>query len=497
MKKHRSILHKHSKKLILLSLVLIIGIWNVWKPLPSEINKSWEIRNVSSEDVTFIADTTYSTLSGERVKDQAIFDEVITMIREADSYILIDMFLWNDFLGKNTSAHRALAKELAQALLDKKKENPEMVIQVITDPINTSYYGSQSFIFEEMERDGITVTYTNLSPLRDSNPVFSSLWRTFIFPLDTVHNYIVGARYTFRWFPNIINQGGEKVTLRSLLTLLNFKANHRKLIVTDSSKGGTYHFVSLVTSANPHDGSSSHSNVALKVKGSIAQDIIQSERKIVELAGGTFKDPAVLSSEESKGDVSVSLITDKAIQKKVLEVLRATKEGDAVDLLMFYFSDRYILQELVDASLRGVKIRIILDPNKDAFGMKKNGIPNRETADSLVKKSDGNISVRWCDTQGEQCHGKLLIINSDEQYSLILGSANYTRRNIGGYNLETNLFVQGIYPYESWLSAQIYFEELWSNENFVFSTDYETYKDESKFKKIISWVMENTGLGTF
>jgi hypothetical protein len=55
---------------------------------------------------------------------------------------------------------------------------------------------------------------------------------------------------------NLIDAYGTdgKITLRSYLNLFNFKANHRKTLVVDTAQG----WKTLVTSANPHDGSSSN-----------------------------------------------------------------------------------------------------------------------------------------------------------------------------------------------------------------------------------------------
>ena len=38
---------------------------------------------------------------------------------------------------------------------------------------------------------------------------------------------------------------------------------------------------------------------------------------------------------------------------------------------MFYLSERKIVKGLIAAHERGVKLRILLDPNKDAFGREK------------------------------------------------------------------------------------------------------------------------------
>ena len=49
--------------------------------------------------------------------------------------------------------------------------------------------------------------------------------------------------------------GTEPATVRSYLALPNFKANHRKVLVADEGE----RFRAVITSANPHDGSSRHS----------------------------------------------------------------------------------------------------------------------------------------------------------------------------------------------------------------------------------------------
>lgn len=489
---------KNNKKVYIAIFVVLVavGFWNVWKPLPKEINTVWSTHAVSDSDVTFLTDTTYTSKDGTRVYDQHIFDEVMSMVDNASSYIFIDLFLWNDFGTQGGAVHRSLSRELADKLIAKKKSNPSIVIQVVTDPINTVYGGQPSTLFSSMEQSGIIVTYTNLPALRDSNPITSSLWRVFVYPVDLLHTKVIGSSYTFRIFPNILNPGGEKVTLRAYLSLLNFKANHRKLIVVDEITNGTSTLVGLVASANPHDGSSAHSNVALRVRGDAASDLLLSEETVVTMAGGKFI-KAKIAPRETEGKVTAQVVTDRAILDTAVSMIRNTSQGDTIDMLMFYLSERHIIKELIQASKRGVNVRIILDPNKDAFGKQKNGIPNREVADSLVKKSNGAIKVRWCDTHGEQCHGKLLVVKRGVVRTMMLGSANYTRRNIGGYNLETNVVLTSSSTYKAWDEASLYFDALWNNTQGTFSTSYDTYKDESNIKKVIAWVMENIGLGTF
>ncbi|HAB29698.1 MAG TPA: hypothetical protein DCE19_03160 [Gemmatimonadetes bacterium] len=67
--------------------------------------------------------------------------------------------------------------------------------------------------------------------------------------------------------------------------------------------------------------------------------------------------------------------------------------------------------------------------------------------------------------------------------TLLGGSANLTRRNLGDYNLEVNLLARG----SSALGAQVadYFERLWSNRDGHFSVSYEVYSDDSWVKRVI------------
>ena len=85
---------------------------------------------------------------------------------------------------------------------------------------------------------------------------------------------------------------------------------------------------------------------------------------------------------------------------------------------------------------------VILDPNRDAFGRQKDGVPNRPVANELVTQSGEKIQVRWYRTHGEQFHTKMALIRRGDRFIASLGSANLTRRNIGNYNLEANIALE-------------------------------------------------------
>ncbi len=456
-----------------------------------------EVYTVANDKITFLTDKTFTDRDGKRRSEQEIFDTIFAMIDGAQEYILLDMFLFNDFLGTATSSYRQLSMELTEKLIEKKKQKPEMEIVFITDPINTVYGGDVSEYLQALREAGVTVVLTDLTKLRDSNPVYSAWWRVF--------GQWWGNTPDGGWLPHVMDTRRGKLTLRTYLILLNFKANHRKLIVADFVFPDGRRGVSvLITSGNPHDGSAAHGNVAIKVDEKLWKDVLASERAVAALSGVKIPFPQIEVDKSdnfsNKQNVSeVQLLTEKAIKDKLLEEIGDLSKGDKLDMTMFYLSDRDIVHALKKAAGRGVKMRFILDPNKDAFGRKKNGVPNRQVARELLRAGRGNIEIRWCDTYGEQCHSKMTILRkSGKETSLVLGSANLTRRNLDNYNLETDVWlsVRGNPDYLK--EAREFFDERWQNRNGRnYTVPYETYADESLAKIILYRLMETTGMSSF
>jgi phosphatidylserine/phosphatidylglycerophosphate/cardiolipin synthase-like enzyme len=139
---------------------------------------------------------------------------------------------------------------------------------------------------------------------------------------------------------------------------------------------------------------------------------------------------------------------------------------------------------------------VLLDPNRDAFGRQKNGIPARPVAHELV---EAGVPLRWCDTHGEQCHQKMLLVRyADASSVLIAGSANFTRRNLENFNLETNVALRGSAEAKPIADAARFFDRLWTNEpGRRFSADYAAYADEAFWKALVYRFMESSGISTF
>jgi phosphatidylserine/phosphatidylglycerophosphate/cardiolipin synthase-like enzyme len=433
-----------------------------------------------TQDITFLKDMTYLDAKGTRQVEQEIFDEAFDLISKAEKFVLVDMFLYNDFQGPVPEKNRALSGELSNRLIKQKKKHPDMDIHVITDPVNNVYGGIPSEQFAQLREAGISVTVTNLERLRDSNTFYSPLWRFFFKPFGNGEGGLL---------PNPFGEG--RVSLATYMRLMNFKANHRKVLIADS--GDTY--VGFVTSANPHDGSSAHGNVAVKFTGQAVNDLLATELAVLSFSNAAALPQINLEMEGQVSDMTLQVVTEKKIKDAILESIEGSTESDMIDLTMFYLSDREIIRALLNARERGVKLRILLDPNKDAFGREKKGIPNRPVARELQRKG---IPLRWCDTNGEQCHAKMLHTQRQNgESTLVLGSANFTRRNLADYNLETDVVLRGPAQAEVFQKAKRYFETLWDNKHRHFSVEYSAYEDNSIFRRFLYRLMEATGMSSF
>jgi PLD-like domain len=504
------------RRAILLTLValwLATAWWQTNKPLPPGVHVSSPWYPIAARDVTFIADITSADAYGRPNQSQAIFDEVLGVVRSARKFIVLDYFLFNAQLTNATGsgpAVRRISSELRDALLERRRTDPGLQILLITDPINEGYGSISSRDLGLLRAAGVAVAITDLDRLRDSNFLYSSLWRLGI-KWWTGSGRGTGAYGTSDhvqpaepgWFPNPLDESATPVSFGAWARLLNFKANQRKLIIADD---GHEDLVAIVGSASPHDASSAHSNTALKLAGPAVWPLLQSELEIARFSGweGQLAAPVGNSPPGPPAGTAAGsrakVLTEGAIRAEILERLDGAVRGDSIDIAMFEASERGVIEALLAASRRGVSVRLILDPNKDAYGHAKSGIPNQPAASELVAASDGAIHVRWYRTHGEQFHTQLAMIYGPERLWLTVGSANLTRRDLGDYDLEANIAVE--VPRGSPLATQTleYFETLWSNRaslGIEYTADFGYYADPSQLHYWLYRVMEGTGVSAF
>lgn len=479
-----------------LSLWFAVALWHLFKPLPAGVSVRGEIVSTPLADLKFLADITGADVHGERVVHQQIFDEVLRVIGEAREYLVLDFFLFNGQRGADIDArpYRELSVELRDALLARKHAVPGLRVLIISDPINDVYGALPSRDLAALRGAGIDVVRVDLDGLRDSNAIYSAFWRL------TMRWWSGDGRGEPR-FANPLDAGPDRVSFGAWARLLNFKADHRKVLLGDDGNGG---LTGVVTSANPHDASSLHSNVALRASGAALLPLLESELHLAHEAGWEgdwplpeLPEPAAASPEDT---AQVQVLTEGEIGDAVVNNIGATRVGDSIDVAMFYLSERSVVRALIAAAKRGVAVRVILDPNKDAFGRTKNGIPNRSVATELGAAAEGAIKVRWFRTHGEQFHSKIVTIRTATEFWFTLGSANLTRRNIGDFNLEANLAAS--VPLDSALADQItgWFELLWTNRgppDPEYTAEFGAYADPAQSTYWLYRIMESTGLSTF
>ena len=475
------------------------------RPVGTHFLGSWS--TLSPDSSGFLYDLTWHE-AGEsadegatRHSEQVIFDQLFELIASAETYLVLDFFLINDFAGDPEAAPRALSSELISHIAARKRASPELPILLITDPINTVYGSEFHEGFDTLRELGVSVVETNLSHLNDSNPTYSIFYRTLF--------GWFGNKRGAGWLPNPFLPG-DTVTLRSYLALLNFKANHRKTAVAGRRDQPP---IALVTSANPHDASSGHSNVAWRFENEAGFDLLAAEWAVAgfsgfdpppewQLAGvpalaeQRWNQQGTIESPPPPGQDSLRVLSEGAIRDALLHAIQETSSEDSIELAMFYFGHREVVDALANAAAqRGVRVRLLLDSNRDAFGREKNGVPNRPAAAELVRRGKGNVTVRWYRTNGEQFHSKLNLVSHGGKKRALLGSANLTRRNIDDLNLECNVEVAMEPGSPRSADLERYFDDLWNSNDH--SLPYEAFRDESRLKALQYRFMEATGLSTF
>src|SRR5262245_44479509 len=117
------------RRIVVLAFLLVWGgtaYWHTHKQLPpgTHVESSWRL--VPAANVTFIADITAADAYGRPVMSQAIFDEVIGVIRSARRFLVLDYFLFNSYRGPAgpDTTRRALSAEIRDALIEQRRKNP-------------------------------------------------------------------------------------------------------------------------------------------------------------------------------------------------------------------------------------------------------------------------------------------------------------------------------------------------------------------------------------
>jgi hypothetical protein len=459
---------------------------------------------VSDDDVDLQeAYSGFDPRTQQRFSHLTIGDKAIDMINNADEVILASTFLFDVFYSED-QPQRDIVEEITTAVVQKKKSNPEISVVLILDPVNRAYGRRIGPAVKTLLENGVDVFYSDLLSTRSATALgLGQLGNNILRFADTISFGILGKVLSIPAGPklpleNPLDEQG--LSLESIWNALALKANHRKLLVTDCD--GAYE--AMVTSANPHNASIHNTNFSITVKGDIAkyiymvvrEDIIYSKKlNFVDWSNNSkaYKQnflnqvlPPLPQSDikpfvySSSSTVAVAFVTESCIRRSIIEMLKNARQDDLVRIQLFYLSDFKVIKAIIKTAKRLKKpMLIILDPSNDAFGIKKDGTPNRQVAAYLMKKKKQhglNLEIRWYDTHGEQNHAKIMSVTNTEparqKYELINGSANWTGKNLKDINLEANIYLKGSKKVVSKFNTL--FDLFWHNsDGMVYTIDYQ------------------------
>ena len=531
------------KKYLVAGIMAFTVSCSTIKNPPLGINYESPIRE--TENAEFHYDLTYLDKDGNIQYDRNLWNATLKVVDNAKDYLVIEMFLFNDLYNKDKEHFPEFAKEYTERLVKKQKENPNLKVYILADENNNFYGAFEHPFITSMKNAGINVIIVDIFKLKDTFPWYSPIWRTFIKPMGNPQNK--------GWITNFYGDMWPKLTIRNLLRALNVKADHKKVFLNEKEV--------VVSSANIHDPSYFHENIAIYTDGPIVKDVLhdlqlvakfsdseinvdgsnkETKSKIeMDIANKTKirKDTMNIGDLEDKNNDMINLeenisdsqkneksekesfsfnsgkneITDTegktykiqylsegAIGKHLDADIDSLKSGDELLMGMYFLADRGVIDRLIKAANRGVKIRIIFDRSRDAFGMSTNGLPNKPVSKKLKRKTKGKIEIKWYFTNNEQYHTKITLMKKTDGSVIInAGSANLIKKNIRGYIMDSNFRI--LTTQDSKISKDVYtyFDRLWENKDGLFTINFDDEPTTSGFSDFMYKILDTTQLGSF
>lgn len=531
------------KKYLIAGIMAFTVSCSTIKNPPLGINYESPIRE--TENAEFYYDLTYLDKDGNIQYDRNLWDATLKVVDNAKDYLIIEMFLFNDLYNKDKEHFPEFAKEYTERLVKKQEENPNLKVYILADENNNFYGAFEHPFIASMKNAGINVIIVDIFKLKDTFPWYSPFWRTFIKPMGNPQNK--------GWITNFYGDMWPKLTIRNLLRALNVKADHKKVFLNEKEV--------VVSSANIHDPSYFHENIAIYTDGPIVKDVLHDLQLVAKFSDSEInvdgsnketkskiemdlpdktkirKDTMNIGNlEDKKNDMihleenindsqknekgekerlslnsgkneitdtegktyKIQYLSEGAIGKYLDADIDSLKSGDELLMGMYFLADKGIIDRLIKAANRGVKIRMIFDRSRDAFGMSTNGLPNKPVSKKLKKKTKGKIEIKWYFTNNEQYHTKITLMKKTDGSVIInAGSANLIKKNIRGYIMDSNFRI--LTTQDSKISKDVYtyFDRLWENKDGLFTINFDDEPTTSGFSDFMYKILDATQLGSF
>jgi hypothetical protein len=333
-----------------------------------------------------------------------------------------------------------VARDVAQHLLTRKRQRPNLKAVVVVDPLNEAYGGTPAQYLIALEQAGIIVARARLDRLRDSRPLYSSLWRLSI-----------------SWWSDPFDEAPGQIGLRSSLRRLNSKADRRQLLVTDDGSGG---WVSMIAGR-------ANGDIGLELRGGLARDMAASELQVAAWSSGDDRLPSAPPAENrGLGSIDARFFTEGAIRSALLDAVAAADSGDQISLAVRAISDRQLVGAALRAAARGARLQVLLDPGP---------APNRAVAGELARDGSGHIEVRWIAPGPPAVHTTLAIVRHRGELWANLGAADFTRPSLDDCNLDAAVELRLPAHAAAARALAEHFAKQWAG-----ATAYEQYADDSK-----------------
>ena len=531
------------KKYLVAGIMAFTVSCSTIKNPPLGINYESPIRE--TENAEFHYDLTYLDKDGNIQYDRNLWNATLKVVDNAKDYLVIEMFLFNDLYNKDKEHFPEFAKEYTERLVKKQKENPNLKVYILADENNNFYGAFEHPFITSMKNAGINVIIVDIFKLKDTFPWYSPIWRTFIKPMGNPQNK--------GWITNFYGDMWPKLTIRNLLRALNVKADHKKVFLNEKEV--------VVSSANIHDPSYFHENIAIYTDGPIVKDVLHDLQLVAKFSDSEInvdgsnketkskiemdlpdktkirkdtmnigdledKNNKIAKLDENIGDFQrneqdekeslsfnsgkneitdtegktykIQYLSEGAIGKHLDADIDSLKSGDELLMGMYFLADRGVIDRLIKAANRGVKIRIIFDRSRDAFGMSTNGLPNKPVSKKLKRKTKGKIEIKWYFTNNEQYHTKITLMKKTDGSVIInAGSANLIKKNIRGYIMDSNFRI--LTTQDSKISKDVYtyFDRLWENKDGLFTINFDDEPTTSGFSDFMYKILDTTQLGSF
>lgn len=102
---------------LLVLWLIAVMLYQTYKPLPPGI--SYESPEYRVDQVEFLHDLTYPSSDGQMQHEQQIFQRMMQIVEEAEQFVLVDMFLFNNYQHKGQN-FPPVSTEFTEALVAKK-----------------------------------------------------------------------------------------------------------------------------------------------------------------------------------------------------------------------------------------------------------------------------------------------------------------------------------------------------------------------------------------